>query len=155
MWPASPVERSLVWVDRQGRDRVMVVALQTSAEFVAGKPRRLFEGPFEADIYPNYDISPDGNRFVMVRRESSPPREIHVVLNWFEELTHLVSVGLSRGLSVKTISHYRIPERLAGGKSQLAPVRLCSRRPRRYSSRAWCRYLEIWYLNIIQESLSI
>jgi hypothetical protein len=111
MWPASPVERSLVWVDRQGRDRVMVVALQTSAEFVAGKPRRLFEGPFEADIYPNYDISPDGNRF--------------------------------------------IPERLAGGKSQLAPVRLCSRRPRRYSSRAWCRYLEIWYLNIIQESLSI
>jgi serine/threonine-protein kinase len=83
----SPDGRTLFY--RQG-DRVMAVALETSAEFLAGKPRQLFEEPFEADIYPNYDISPDGNRFVMVRRDSSPPREIHVVLNWFEELKRLV-----------------------------------------------------------------
>ena len=74
---------------RQG-DRVMAVALETSAEFRAGKPRQLFEGPFEAHIFPNYDISPDGDRFVMVRTDSNAPGEIHVVLNWFEELRRLV-----------------------------------------------------------------
>ena len=51
----------------------MTVALETSAEFRAGKPRRLFEGPFEADIFPNYDISPDGKRFLMIRDDFQAP----------------------------------------------------------------------------------
>ena len=74
---------------RQG-DRVIAVAVETSAEFRAGKPRQLFEEPFAADIFPNYDISPAGDRFVMIRTDSSAPREIRVVLNWFEELRRLV-----------------------------------------------------------------
>ena len=70
-------------------DRVMAVALETSAEFCAGKPRQLFEGPFEAHIFPNYDISPDGDRFIMIvrtRRGERNPRCPH----WFRELRRLV-----------------------------------------------------------------
>jgi len=36
-----------------------------------------------------YDISPDGQRFVMVKEEGRET-QIHVVLNWFEELKRLV-----------------------------------------------------------------
>ena len=39
----------------------------------------------------NYDVSPDGQSFVMIETEKSGNRkEIHVVLNWFEELRRLV-----------------------------------------------------------------
>ena len=34
---------------------------------------------------PNYDVSPDGERFVMVKDESNASR-LNVVLNWFDEL---------------------------------------------------------------------
>lgn len=68
----------------------MAVALETSAELRAGKPRQLFEGRFEAHIFPNYDISPAGDRFIMIRTDLNAPREIHIVLNWFNELERLV-----------------------------------------------------------------
>ena len=38
---------------------------------------------------PNYDVSPDGARFVMVKDDSASGR-INVVLNWNEELKRLV-----------------------------------------------------------------
>jgi hypothetical protein len=38
--------------------------------------------------HPNYDVSPDGQRFVMVKDESGSGR-LNVVLNWFDELTRL------------------------------------------------------------------
>jgi hypothetical protein len=40
----------------------------------------------------NYDVSPDGQRFLMVQKaqpDPTPPREIHVVLSWSEELSRL------------------------------------------------------------------
>lgn len=41
-------------------------------------------------IVPAYDVSPDGQRFIFVRRPPQanppPPSEIHIVVNWFEEL---------------------------------------------------------------------
>ena len=34
-----------------------------------------------------YDVTPDGQRFLMIKEDaSSESNEIHVVLNWFEEL---------------------------------------------------------------------
>ena len=37
-----------------------------------------------------YDVAPDG-RFMMLRDEESPePAQIHIVLNWFQELERLV-----------------------------------------------------------------
>ena len=51
--------------------------------------RRLFELPAQTfNFDPNfadYDVAPDG-RFLAIRNNSSAPREIHVVLNWTEEL---------------------------------------------------------------------
>ena len=31
-------------------------------------------------------MAADGQRFLMIKDEASGPNEIHVVLNWFEEL---------------------------------------------------------------------
>ena len=47
----------------------------------------------------NYDVSPDGERFVMLQGiEGMRGSEIAVVLNWFEELKHLVPLRVSREL---------------------------------------------------------
>ena len=43
---------------------------------------------------PAYDVSHDGERFLMIRLPvSDPETEIVVVQNWFEELTRLVPTG--------------------------------------------------------------
>ena len=57
-------------------------------------PRMLFPHVYQG-AYPvrNYDVTPDGERFLMVRNETPPLEnvtELHVVLNWFEELKRRV-----------------------------------------------------------------
>ena len=43
--------------------------------------------PFGTNMtIPNYDVTPDGERFVMVADESASGR-LNLVLNWLEELT--------------------------------------------------------------------
>ena len=71
---------------------MMAVAIQTEPSFSAGNPAVLFEDPYFRFIHRTYDISPDGERFLMIKEGSSndAPRELHVVLNWFEELKRLV-----------------------------------------------------------------
>ena len=62
---------------------MMVVPIQTRPTFEAGEPRVLFEG------FPivGYDISPDGQRFLMMKQRGGDFKgQIHVVLNWSEEL---------------------------------------------------------------------
>ena len=52
----------------------------------AGIPEKIFEGPYRYGNR-NYDVSPDGQRFLMVKRRTEEERrEVVVVLNWFEEL---------------------------------------------------------------------
>jgi len=44
----------------------------------------------------NYDVSPDGQRFLMVKpttAQEAAPTQINVVLNWFEELKQRVPAG--------------------------------------------------------------
>lgn len=69
-------------------DQLMVVTIRAGPTVSAGTPRRLFEGRYErSDIGRNYDLSPDGTRFVMIRSEEREmPARVHVVLNWQEEL---------------------------------------------------------------------
>ena len=73
--------------------KMMVVAVQGQQNLRVGKPRELFEWP-RRDWPParHYDLSLDGQRFVMVKqgREQPPRNQIHVVLNWAEELKRLV-----------------------------------------------------------------
>jgi hypothetical protein len=68
---------------------MMAVSVTTRAEFSAGRPRRLFEIRFDpGDNGANYDVAVDGKWFVVPRSDQAPaPGEVHVVLNWFDEVT--------------------------------------------------------------------
>jgi Tol biopolymer transport system component len=91
--------------NRNGRElfyrsgnKMMAVEIRTQPSFSVGSRRMLFEGsqytspagPYSYP-FPNYDVSPDGQRFLMVTKESKP--QINVVVNWFEELNRHVPPG--------------------------------------------------------------
>ena len=86
--------RELFYRNERG-DQMMVVDITTEPTFRAGAPRLLFEGNFElsSGTLPFYDISPDGQRFVMIKLEQQERAQINVVQNWFEELKRLVPTG--------------------------------------------------------------
>jgi hypothetical protein len=74
------------------------VPVKTEGGFIPGQAAPLFE-----DVYVptsstrNYDIHPDGKRFLMIKKvegeEDVPITELIVVENWFEELKRLMSTG--------------------------------------------------------------
>ncbi len=71
----------------------MVVDVETGDRFSMGRPRALFSGDFRQDAtgHASYDVSPDGQSFVMIQESRDEPlTEIHIVLNWFDELERLV-----------------------------------------------------------------
>ena len=83
-------------------DDMMVVAVETGPTFQAGVPQLLFTGHFEQEMpgegAPNYDVSADGQQFLMLSEtggeddvDASPP-QITVAINWFEELKARVPV---------------------------------------------------------------
>jgi Tol biopolymer transport system component len=75
-------------------DKTMAVEIKTQPGFSAGKPKLLFQGRYQPPptLNANYDVSPDGHRFLMLKPagEEQGPTQINVVLNWFEELKRLV-----------------------------------------------------------------
>ena len=78
--------------------KIMAVEVNAKSGFSAGRPRMLFEGPYlpTGASFPYYDVSPDGQRFLMlkpVESQASAPTQINVVLNWFEELKQKVPTG--------------------------------------------------------------
>ncbi len=80
-------------------DKLMAVDVTTEPSFSIGKPHELFERHYLANTdglsRPNYDVSSDGRRFLMVKpvEEQRGPTRINVVLNWTEELKRLVAIG--------------------------------------------------------------
>jgi eukaryotic-like serine/threonine-protein kinase len=88
----SPDGRELFY---RNDDSSMVVQVETEPTFSPEKPKVLFKG-----TYLNWDISPDGKRFLMIKPPASAgaasaaagPRKINVVVNWFEELKQRVPV---------------------------------------------------------------
>ncbi len=77
-------------------DKMMAVEVTTQPAFAAGKPRMLFEGRYQPSPVQstNYDVSPDGQRFLMLKpTDQAAPAQINVVLNWFEELKRRVPTG--------------------------------------------------------------
>ncbi len=80
----------------RNQDWMMSVTLASEEPFRAGKPRPVFEGDYDdaGALYPNYDITPDGRQFVMVRSErETVATQLNVVLNWFAELERRAPVG--------------------------------------------------------------
>ena len=78
-------------------DKMMAVDVVTQSAFQVATPRVLFQGPYEPtnSVSPNYDVSADGQRFLMVQPSEQQPAvtEFNVVLNWFEELKRSVPVS--------------------------------------------------------------
>ena len=71
---------------------MMAVSVTTEPTFDVGEPRLLFEAPFFVGTDPaHYDVSPDGERFMMLVSTTSAPSQINVVLNWAQELERAAS----------------------------------------------------------------
>ena len=71
----------------------MAANIATQPVFAAGRPQLLFAGEYVSSSLQspsNYDVVRD--RFLMVQSSNpvTAPREITIVLNWFEELKRLV-----------------------------------------------------------------
>jgi serine/threonine-protein kinase len=76
-------------------DAMMVVSVRTDGELSAGIPTVVFEKSLKSGIYDSlsYDVSADGQRFLMIERNlESAPTQLNVVLDWQEELRHKVPV---------------------------------------------------------------
>ena len=77
-------------------ERLMAVTIESEPDFKAGRPTVLFEGQYDnaaAFGHPNYDVSPDGQSFVMIRTERNEEQvHLNVVFNWFEELRRLAPI---------------------------------------------------------------
>jgi Tol biopolymer transport system component len=77
-------------------NRLMVVEATGGTELYPGKPHTLFVvPPRPGGPLRNYDITPDGTRFIFMTDvepapNSQPVRQLQIVFNWFEELECLV-----------------------------------------------------------------
>ena len=78
-------------------DAMLAVRIESGSPLTVGTPAVVFEGEY---VWPfflrrNYDVAPNGQRFLMVKEarsvdESADANDIHVVLNWLQELTERV-----------------------------------------------------------------
>ncbi len=70
-------------------ERLMAVPVSLGPALTVGSPKELFASPglaWRPDNYLTYDVTPDGQRFVLAESvEGEHRRAIHVVQNWYEE----------------------------------------------------------------------
>jgi Tol biopolymer transport system component len=103
--PGEPLQLSTaegeepVWSPQGGElfyrywKRMMSVTLRFDPEFSAEAPRFLFEGPYgqgEVPVFQNYDLTPDGQRFVLIQSEEEGDNLLHFEIHWFEALATAV-----------------------------------------------------------------
>jgi Tol biopolymer transport system component len=95
LWARNGRELFYLTGTRPGGVAVMAVPIQPGATLTAGRPQKLFEGPYLATISTvarPYDVSA-GGRFLMIkdpsRDESSGPSSFVILLNFFDELKRL------------------------------------------------------------------
>ena len=82
----SPHERELIY---RGSGGLIVAPFETEPTFASGTPEFLLDtGGYTNRRSPRfYDVSPDGQRFLLTRGDTSTPAQIVVIQDWFEELT--------------------------------------------------------------------
>ena len=85
---------------REGANRWMAVPITARDDsFRAGTPETLFEVNFlTTGTIPNYDVSRDGNRFIVLQTEGQTDSELdrsHLtfIFNWFEEVRRLTATS--------------------------------------------------------------
>jgi hypothetical protein len=73
----------------EGDEVIYAVPVKTQPRFSAGRPVELFRHNGFVGNIPDYDVSADGERFVLVEAvgesEAARPLRIHIVQNWFTE----------------------------------------------------------------------
>jgi hypothetical protein len=100
----SPTGRELFFVNRTS---IMAVTVQLTPTFSNGNPTKLFDAPsimldgrfIATGTHRTYDISRDGQRFLMIKENAGPSERdaplatMIVVQNWFEELKAKMAAG--------------------------------------------------------------
>jgi Tol biopolymer transport system component len=79
------------------QEKVMVASVVGRDPIRFSPPSLLFEGPWIRSSgfnLPSYDVSADGERFIMIRQRGVSSGEMHVVVGWLDELERLAA---SRG----------------------------------------------------------
>jgi hypothetical protein len=104
IWPTwSPADGTKLLLRRQLQNQSLVQLLLVDLSLDGGRPeiRRRITVPIPDALMPegtrDYDITPDGERILLIAPAEEPegedrPPQIHVVLNWFEELKARVPV---------------------------------------------------------------
>jgi serine/threonine-protein kinase len=85
----APDGKSIYYVSQ---NKMMKVRVSYDPELSISTPEKLFEGDFFLGGLHNYDISPDGEKFVMIydKFDNRNAQIYRIVLNWFDELKQLV-----------------------------------------------------------------
>jgi Tol biopolymer transport system component/tRNA A-37 threonylcarbamoyl transferase component Bud32 len=99
-WSVSREGGTLPRWSRNGRElffrngqKVMVADVGTQPELVIGAPKELFEGEYA----PAYDVSADGQRFVMLKSQLPPsPSQLQVILGGTSDMQRRVSTAEKR-----------------------------------------------------------
>ncbi len=73
-------------------NKILRVPILSDQPFDFGNAEQVLEGPYPPSVYQvtNYDVSRDGQTFLMLQNKRPENLEIKVVLNWFEELEALM-----------------------------------------------------------------
>ena len=92
MW--SPDGRELYFMAQE--ERLMVVPVAEAESWMRQNPEELFEKPYPQPLFSRtFDISPDGERFLMIKEEgadgeNTPSVRVVLVQNWSAELERLL-----------------------------------------------------------------
>jgi serine/threonine-protein kinase len=83
----SPTGGEIFYRSLAGR-RMLAVEVRTEPTFSVAPPQVLFEGnyPVGSSYWSDYDVTPDGNEFLMVAGPETAPPGLQVVINWLAEV---------------------------------------------------------------------
>ena len=71
-------------------NQVMSVSVRSTDPFDYTVPRLLFEGSYDEGYNRDWDVTPDGQRFLMMKANEVETGDFVIVLNFFDELKRLV-----------------------------------------------------------------
>jgi len=79
----------------RNQNRMMVVAVSPGENLRPERPVEIFSGLYLSDPFgnANYDVSKDGQRFLMIQGDSTEAATVQVILNWLPELERIVEQG--------------------------------------------------------------
>jgi len=97
-WARNGRELFYVSQGRTAQGRMMAVEVTTSPTFRAGTQKPLFEASASGFGPSVFEVSPDGQRFLTLRRPDGQAAtgQLHVVMEWFEELKRRAPPGGGR-----------------------------------------------------------